>query len=459
MNTVARILQVIGRFLAAIARGILQLTKRFTSWWLTTFKSQSTRGKVVFGGLSLLVACCLFSFGAISVLPSITPTPVVEIGPSNEERMELQVTATAETDATDTPPPTVTTAPTETIAPTATAKPSNTPRNTPRTTPTIVGIVSGGGNTPRPSSTPRGTDAPTATPAAATSTQTPAPPVSNAPASEQALVTNIIDGDTIDVSINGQVRRVRYIGINTPERGEPFYSEATNANAALVAGQTVILVKDVSETDRFGRLLRYVYLLDGTFVNAELVGRGYALAATYPPDVAHADEFVALEAEARSARVGLWGSVVDALPTATDPPPLATNTPVPQSTEASAPTEPPAQPTEPPAPEPGRVVISYIFFDGVVPRVESDEYAMITNQGGSPVNLGGWRLNAGNPGQDFVFPGYELLPGASCRVYTNEHHPDYCGFSYRSGQALWNNNGDCGYLFDASGALVSEYCY
>jgi hypothetical protein len=105
------------------------------------------------------------------------------------------------------------------------------------------------------------------------------------------------------------------------------------------------------------------------------------------------------------------------------------------------------------------VVISYIFYDGVVARVESDEYAQITNNGGSAVNLSGWRLNAGDPGQDFWFPGFDLQPGQSCRVYTNESHPDTCGFSFGSGQALWANGGDCGYLFNAQGEQVSEYCY
>jgi hypothetical protein len=105
------------------------------------------------------------------------------------------------------------------------------------------------------------------------------------------------------------------------------------------------------------------------------------------------------------------------------------------------------------------VQITSIFFDGVVARVESDEYAVITNNGGQAVNLSGWRLNAGDPGQDFSFPGFDLGPGQSCRVYTNENHPEHCGFSFGRGQAIWNNGGDCGYLYDADGNEVSRYCY
>lgn len=165
-----------------------------------------------------------------------------------------------------------------------------------------------------PSSTPTSIP-PTATPIPPTPTATPAPP-SPTPlpptptatsGGQAARVVGIIDGDTIDVQIVGQVFRVRYIGMNTPETGQPCAAEATNYNAELVMGKSVTLVKDVSETDRYGRLLRYVYVGD-IFVNAELVRQGYANAATYPPDVAHADLFVQLQAEARAAGRGCWAT-------------------------------------------------------------------------------------------------------------------------------------------------------
>lgn len=170
---------------------------------------------------------------------------------------------------------------------------------------------------------------------------------------------DIIDGDTIDVEMGGRVYRVRYIGIDAPERGTYYYQEATDANAALVEGQEVILVKDVSETDRFGRLLRYVYLLDGTFVNAELVRRGFAQVATFPPDVRHQELYLQLQQEARDAGSGLWAaSVVAAVTPTWTPAPLPTWTPAPLATWAVVPptvAAPPtevAPPTEPPPPPP-----------------------------------------------------------------------------------------------------------
>lgn len=126
------------------------------------------------------------------------------------------------------------------------------------------------------------------------------------PEGTAAQVTQIIDGDTIDVTIDGVPYRVRYILIDTPERGMPFFDEATAANSKLVQGKTVYLVKDVSETDRYGRLLRYVYLADGTFVNTELVRQGFAKLATFPPDVAKEAEIRAVQQDAVAAGRGLW---------------------------------------------------------------------------------------------------------------------------------------------------------
>jgi micrococcal nuclease len=120
---------------------------------------------------------------------------------------------------------------------------------------------------------------------------------------ESARVTQVIDGDTIDVRIGEIGYRVRYIGVNTPERDETCYQEAADANAALVSGQTVTLVKDTSETDQFGRLLRYVYVGD-TFVNASLVRDGWAESVEYPPDTAHASEFRGLERDAAATNRG-----------------------------------------------------------------------------------------------------------------------------------------------------------
>lgn len=129
---------------------------------------------------------------------------------------------------------------------------------------------------------------------------------------QQAPVERIVDGDTIVVRLGANRERLRYIGVDAPELprgGEPaecFAREAAQRNEALVEGKVVALEKDVSEIDRFGRLLRYVYLGE-LMVNAELVRGGFAKAVRYPPDVRHHDLLARLERDARAARRGLWG--------------------------------------------------------------------------------------------------------------------------------------------------------
>lgn len=129
-----------------------------------------------------------------------------------------------------------------------------------------------------------------------------------------AVVTKQTDGDTLHVEINGVDESVRFIGIDTPETHgrnglvECFGKEAAAHTAALVpVGTRVRIVRDVEARDRYGRLLAYVYRAkDDLFVNLALARDGYADVLTYPPNVAHADEFVAAVREARDAQRGLW---------------------------------------------------------------------------------------------------------------------------------------------------------
>jgi micrococcal nuclease len=119
-----------------------------------------------------------------------------------------------------------------------------------------------------------------------------------------ARVTKVIDGDTIEIE-NGD--RVRYIGINTPEVeiSECYATEASEINKNLVLGKVVKLEKDVSETDKYGRLLRYVYVGD-MFVDDYLVKNGYAKIETVPPDVEYKDEFLQSQNYAKENNLGLW---------------------------------------------------------------------------------------------------------------------------------------------------------
>jgi len=124
---------------------------------------------------------------------------------------------------------------------------------------------------------------------------------------EEVLCTRVIDGDTIEIKdYAGKVFKVRYIGIDTPENGDNYFEEAKTANEELVLNKTIKMYKDVSETDKYGRLLRYIFV--GTiFVNAYLVENGFAMASTYPPDVENSDYFAELQNKAQSKGKGFWG--------------------------------------------------------------------------------------------------------------------------------------------------------
>lgn len=134
---------------------------------------------------------------------------------------------------------------------------------------------------------------------------------------EIARVVHVIDGDTIRVArADGSVERVRYIGIDTPEIGhepgeadEPWGPVATDANRRLVEGEEVALERDISDTDRYDRLLRYVWVeaADGwSMVNGELVLLGLADVRAYEPDTRHDAWFRELQDEARAAGRGMY---------------------------------------------------------------------------------------------------------------------------------------------------------
>jgi len=146
-----------------------------------------------------------------------------------------------------------------------------------------------------------------------------------------AKVVRVIDGDTIE--IEGGVK-VRYIGIDTPETVDPrkpvqcFGKEASAKNEELAGGKEVKLEKDVSETDKYGRLLRYVWVGD-LLVNEYLVKEGYAQVSTYPPDVKYQERFLAAQKEARENNRGLWGACSYFGQPAVIPSPKPTPTPKP----------------------------------------------------------------------------------------------------------------------------------
>ena len=239
--------------------------RRFKGWQIAV---------IIFLGLMMLCTFCLggsLAMDALGLLPTDTPTGMPTETPTN----------------TASPIPSATLPPTET--------PTSTPSPLPTETPTM-----------------------TLTPFATLPELSAAACVPKDTKREIGQVIEVTDGDTIVVRIDDGDYRVRYIGMDTPERDQPFGSEAMHMNSVIVSGQQVTLVKDVSETDQYDRLLRYVFFGD-IFVNYELVKQGFANAATYPPDVACETTFREAERAARDSGSGLWKPT--AKPTLPPPPP------------------------------------------------------------------------------------------------------------------------------------------
>ncbi len=239
----------------------------------------------------------------------------------------------------------------------------------------------------------------------------------------------MFDGDTVEVRLgDGTVERVRLIGIDSPERGECFADEARRFLSGLVAGGTIGMTVDVTDRDRYERLLRYLWLPDGTMVNAEMVRTGHAIARRYPPDEAHADRFTRVQSDAEAAERGLWAP--DACGVALDG---------------------------------VQVEITTIRYDAPGNDNENlnGEWAEIRNAGTGPLDLTGWVLKDESASHRYRFPsGFSLPGGATLSVFTG------CGadtptalYWCNQGSAIWNNGGDTGFLLDPNGNVVSTYRY
>ncbi|GEM_PF-782089 len=233
---------------------------------------------------------------------------------------------------------------------------------------------------------------------------------------ENLIVTRIVDGDTLVLS---DKKTVRLIGINTPEKEQPYHTQAKLALTELVLGKTVRLKKDISDTDKYGRLLRYVYV-DDLFVNLEMVKSGLANSYTYPPDIAHQQDFLSAERTAREKGIGLW---------------KRSDTP-----QAIA------------------LVQLHADAEGSDAKNLNGEYVIVKNTSNSPISLTHWSIkDAGT--HIYTFPDFTLTGGASFTLYSGKGTNTQNSLYWNSKDPIWNNDSDTLYLRTASGDLALEYAY
>ena len=241
--------------------------------------------------------------------------------------------------------------------------------------------------------------------------------------SEEPHLIEIIDGDTITVDLEGRRDRVRLVGINSPEQAECYAAEATAAlTAALATGSLRLEVTGGDDRDRFGRLLRYVYI-DERLVNLDLVENGHALALN--SDHRMRAEFRTASIQAWMSRVGLWSAGACG-----DPAVAAIEI---SSVEAN----PPGDDAERP----------------------NDEYVEILNRGSAVVDLSGWKVRDESSSNRYEFPmGLQIEAGAAITLHSG------CGTDtrvsvYWCAGPVWSNNGDTVILQSPNGMIVHAKFY
>jgi endonuclease YncB( thermonuclease family) len=265
-----------------------------------------------------------------------------------------------------------------------------------------------------------------------TATLQPTEPIEQFPIREIAFVQRVIDGDSLEVILDGELYELRYIGIDAPEMGAPYSREATDGNRQLVESQIVELEKDVSEADQYGRLLRYVYLQDGTFVNAELIRLGLAAAIAYPPDIKYQDVIASKEQEAKKNGNGIWA------------PPTPSATIVSSDATINIQVDP---------------ACSQFNAPGNDNENKNEEYVCLVNDGSETIDMAAWSMHD-QYGWTYQFTAYSFEAGSKVKIRTG------CGsdtqqdlYWCKDETAVWNNDGDCVYLLNPEGQVITEYCY
>jgi micrococcal nuclease len=236
---------------------------------------------------------------------------------------------------------------------------------------------------------------------------------------EGATIRAVIDGDT---AVLADGRRVRYLGINAPERGELSSAEATDMNRRLTVGKRVRLEWDAVTEDRYGRLLAYVYV-DGEMVNARLVEAGLAHVLVIPPNVKHSDRLLELQRGARSARRGIWGHIKGPLKIT--------------SLQANPPGNDRLHPNE--------------------------EHVRIANVADAVIDTRGFFMTDRH-GHRYTFPSLPLTPGYSVLLLSGRgvdlaDPRQQIVLYWQSDGPIWNNDGDTATLAAPDGTVIDVFTH
>jgi micrococcal nuclease len=245
-----------------------------------------------------------------------------------------------------------------------------------------------------------------------------------------SIVSTVVDGDTVKLQTG---ETIRLLGINAPERGQPYYDEATDRLKELIGDKEIVLEKDIDDKDQYGRLLRYIFL-SGENIDVKLVREGLATVWVIPPNTKYEDELQKAENEAKELKLNIW--------------------------------KPPEQGQSGDICDNRCIGISYFRWDaeGNDCYNLNDEYVTFKNSCPYSCDLTGWSVKDESSRNPYVFPTFVLETGKSTTLYTgcgtnNTENLYWCSSSGYSCKAIWNNDGDTLYLRNSNNELVLSYSY
>lgn len=245
----------------------------------------------------------------------------------------------------------------------------------------------------------------------------------------EVFVLKVLDGDTIETS-SGE--KIRYLGINTPEKGQPFANEATKFNQDLVSGKKIDLEFDVQTKDRYGRTLAYVFT-SGIFVNLEIVKKGLAVSETIQPNVKHQDEIVNAQKDARDKCLGIWkglcgGSKSDV---------LGSNNCV-------------------------KIISINANAPGDDNKNKNGEWIEIENDCNDKISLTNWLIKDNSASNKYIFKNFSIDGGKIVKIHSGCGIDTIFDLYWQCPEvkyAIWNNSGDYAFLYNDKREMVSDYQY
>ncbi|MEM7821645.1 MAG: thermonuclease family protein [Candidatus Aenigmatarchaeota archaeon] len=230
---------------------------------------------------------------------------------------------------------------------------------------------------------------------------------------ERATIARVIDGDTVELA-NG--KKIRLLGIDAPEEGHYYFKESKEKLKGLVEGKTAFLEKDISNTDKSGRLLRYLFV-DDVFVNLEMIRGGYANVYIIPPNTKYEKDMIKAEEDARKREIGIWKRS--------------------NKTYAAC------------------IKILKFNYDakGEDSKNLNDEYVTFENICSFPINFEGWTIRDRSFNY-YKFPKFILNPKSNFTLYSGSGKDSNLELYWNSKFSIWNNEGDSLYLRDKEGDLI-----